>query len=126
MARAQGKGKVKGPISLLLVEGYTDVLFWERVKSTFFSGEEYRVTIVNLKGLYNINRKVVDKLYLFCSQHYDEVVKAYCCVDRESREGTTPGLDLGVIRKNIQEKDIKCVLSVDAILATQQMKMSQP
>ncbi len=120
MARTQGR--TKAPISLLLVEGDTDVLFYKRVKADYLDKENLRVTIRNLEGLYNINRKIVDKLDSFCDHNRDEIVRAYCCVDRESRYGKTPGLDLDVIIRNIREKQICGVHSVDAIVATQQIE----
>lgn len=122
MARAHGKGAPKIPISLLLVEGDTDVIFYERVKAAYLSTGQCRVVIQNLEGLFNINKKVVNKLHDYCDHHRDEVVKAYCCVDRESRDGKTPGLDLGIIIRNIREKQIEAVLSIDKIVATQQIE----
>ena len=104
MARAHRKVAPKIPISLLLVEGDTDVIFYERVKAACLSTGQCRVVIQNLKGLFNINTKVVDKLYSYCQQHHDELVKAYCCLDRESRYGETPGFDLSEIIRNVGEQ----------------------
>jgi len=120
MGRAQGKGSTKPPISLLLVEGDTDVIFWTRIKAAHLN--ECRIIIRNLEGNFNINRKVIDKVDGFCETHTDEYVRVYCCLDRESREGKVPGFELRTIRREIQQRNISSVLSIDAILATQQIE----
>ena len=115
----RGKQKSKHPLSLLLVEGYTDQVFYDLVKKNFLI--DCRVTLFNIKGLYNVNNDIIDKTLDFCQKHNDEKVRAYCCLDRESRYGQTPGFDLEVIRKYIKEKT-NSVLSIDAIIATQQIE----
>jgi len=120
VARAQGKGSTKSPISLLLVEGDTDVIFWTRIKAAYLN--EFRITISNLEGNFNINKKVLCKVDGFCETHSDEHVRVYCCLDRESRYGKVPEFNLRTIRREIQERNIRSVLSVDAIIATQQIE----
>jgi hypothetical protein len=120
VAKAQGKVNHKNPISLLLVEGDTDELFYKRIKNSFLNN--HRITIRNLEGLFNINKKVVNAIYNYCQQHKDEQVKVYCCLDRESREGKTPGFKLKTIIRDIHKYDIRFVLSIDAIIATQQIE----
>lgn len=120
MARAQGKGSTKSPISFLLVEGDTDVIFWTRIKSAHLN--ECRITIRNLEGNFNINKKVLDKVEGFCETHTDEQVRVYCCLDRESRHGKVPGFDLRTISREIQQRSIRSVLSIGAIRATQQIE----
>ena len=122
MAKAQGKGYHKPPISLLLVEGETDELFYYRIKESCLASKKYRVTIRNLKGLFNINKKVINKVEEYCEKHTDELVRIYCCLDRESREGKTPGFELKTIVRKIRERNIESVLSIDAITATQQIE----
>ena len=122
MAKAQGKGHNKTPISLLLVEGETDEMFYYRIKESCLAAKKYRVTIRNLKGLFNINKKVINKVDEYCEKHTDELVRIYCCLDRESREGNTPGFKLKTIVKEICERNIESVLSIDAIIATQQIE----
>jgi hypothetical protein len=58
-----GRHNNRMPISLLLVEGETEELFYGRVKQDFLGG--CRVTIRCLKGLYNINRNVIDRITEF-------------------------------------------------------------
>jgi len=122
VTKAQGKGYHKPPISLLLVEGETDELFYYRIKESCLDSKKYRVTIRNLKGIFNINKKVINKVEEYCEKHTDELVRIYCCLDRESREGKTPGFELKTIVREIHECNIESVLSIDAIIATQQIE----
>ena len=55
MAKVQRKGYYKAPISLLLVEGETDEVFYYRIKESCLVSKKCRVTIHNLKGLFNVN-----------------------------------------------------------------------
>jgi len=116
MVREVQRNVVKNPISLLLVEGQTDEIFYARVKGTYLS--ECRIAIHNLQGLYNINAKIINQIVNYAQQHRDEVIRVYCCLDRESRCGTTPEFDLKRIEKYIKDESIKRVLSIDMIRAT--------
>ena len=115
----RGKRKSKNPLSLLLVEGYTDEVFYNLIKKKFLA--DCRITLFNIKGLYNVNNDIIDKILDFCQNHNDEKIRVYCCLDRESRYGQTPGFDLEVIRKYIKGK-ANNVLSIDTIIATQQIE----
>ena len=97
-------------------------MFYDRIKESCLNPEGCRVTIRNLKGLFNINEKVIDKVVEYCDKHTDEFVRVYCCLDRESREGETPGFEIGIILREIRKRDIKSVLSVDKIIAIQQIE----
>jgi len=107
-------------LSLLLVEGDTDVEFWKRIKECSIG--QCRTKIRKLKGLYNINRKVLDRIVQHSNQNSEELVRVYCCLDRESREGRVPGFDIKRIRKYVKDERIQNVLSVDLIWATQQVE----
>lgn len=108
------------PPSLLLVEGETDEIFYERIKKDYL--KDCRVIIHNLKGLFSVNKKVVNKIISASLKYKNNDFRVYCCLDRESRDGRTPGFDMNVIRKHIKERDIKSLLSIDAIIATQQIE----
>jgi len=110
----------KNPVSLLLVEGETDEIFYKRIKSELLAS--YRITIQNLEGLYNINAKVINRIIRYLQQHKDEKIIVYCCIDRESRYGTVPGFDLKRIKKYIKEQVIQNVLSINVIIATKQIE----
>ncbi len=120
MAKAQGKGYHKTPISLLLAEGETDELFWEQVKNS--SLNSCRVIVKELKGNFNVNEKVVDKALEYCEKHTDELVRIYCCIDRDSRNGKPPGFELKTIVREIHKYSIESILSIDKIIATQQIE----
>jgi hypothetical protein len=120
MVREDMGKTAKKPISLLLVEGDTDVLFYGRIKKTFLN--DCRITIRNLKGLYNINNKIIDGIVNYAQQHEDEKIRIYCCLDRESRYGEVPGFDIERIKKYIKDETVRSVLSVDLIRATQQIE----
>lgn len=70
-----GKRRAKPPMSLLLVEGETDEIFYRRIKSLRLS--ELRCTVKNLEGLYNINQKVVDRIFRYLQEHKDEKIRVY-------------------------------------------------
>jgi len=111
---------IKKPMSLLLVEGETDMLFYKRIKNTCL--KEYRTTIRDLEGIYNINKKVINGIMNYVQQHRDENIRVYCCFDRESRYGEVPEFDIRKVGKYIKDEMIKTVLSIDLIRATQQIE----
>ena len=80
------------------------------------------MTIRCLEGLYNINRKVIDRVTDYVVKHPDELVRVYCCVDRESRYDQVPGFDIQVIIDHIRNESIERILSIDAIVATKQIE----
>lgn len=121
MAKKNTRKAAKKLISLLLVEGETDEIFYKQIKKIFLSN--CRVVIQrNLGGLYNVNRKIIERITSFIQQHPDEIIRVYCCLDRESRHGDTPGFDINIIKKYIKDEKIKTVLSIDLIQATQQIE----
>ena len=122
MAGTQGQGSNKPPISLLLVEGATDELFYKRIKDSYLTSEGCRVIIRDLEGLFNINKKVVSSIVGYCDNHPDELVRVYCCLDRESRTGKTPGFDRKTVIREIDARNVQAVLSINTIIATQQIE----
>ena len=98
----------KKPISLLLVEGYTETLFYKRIKNNFLNN--CRITIRNLEGLYNINKKVITAIEDYIQQHKDEQIRAYCCFDRESRYGEVPEFNIKKVKKHIKNQNMNKVL----------------
>jgi len=115
-----GKKHTKPPLSLLLVEGETDEIFYNRIKAV--SLPDCRAVVQNMKGLYNINQKIVDKIFRYLQEHRDERIRVYCCFDRESQYGEVPGFDLKWIKKRLKELGLTKTLSVDEIIATKQIE----
>jgi len=120
MSQEDGKEVIKRPVSLLLAEGSTDEIFYKKVIISHLM--DCRTTIRNLHGLRNINAKVIDQIVGYIQKHRDEVIRVYCCLDRESRYGQVPGFDIKKIKKYIQDENLNSVLSIDLIRATQQIE----
>jgi hypothetical protein len=115
----QSKRVYSKPVSLLLVEGETDEIFYNQIKSRHLC--QCRIVIKNLKGLYSINSKVIDTISSYVASR-DEYIRVYCCLDRESRYGNVPDFDLQGIKNKIIQCNITGVLSIDTIIATQQLE----
>lgn len=120
MTSHSSQGRVKFPLSLLLIEGDTEFYFYTRIKTEYLGG--LRIQLKNLEGLFNINKKVIDAAETLRREHPDEIARLYCCVDRESRCGRVPGFDLAVIHSELNQRDYRNILSVDSIVATQQIE----
>ncbi len=108
----------EGPLSVLLVEGDTELIFYDRVKELCLDASN-RATVVQIAGLFNVNRKILNALV---TKYEGERIRAYCCLDRESRYAQTPEFDLAFIREELRARDATNVLSVDAIIATQMIE----
>ena len=108
------------PISLLLVEGETDELFYKRIKNELCVGS--RVTTQNLYGLFNINKKIINKIVDYTKHHEDEMIRVYCCLDRESRDSKVPEFDIKKITKYVKNENIRKIQSINSIIATQQIE----
>lgn len=113
----RGSQTGKQPLSVLLVEGQTEEVFYRRVKDTFL--RDLRVTIELLEGLRNINEKVLNRLI---HKYSDQDVRAYCCVDRESRYGNSPDLKISWIQHELLTEGMVNVKSIHAITATQMIE----
>jgi hypothetical protein len=107
-----GSGQV---LSVLLVEGDTEAIFYDRVKTAFL---QCPCKIEVIGGLFSVNKKI---LHALSTKNQDRTVRAYCCLDQESRYAPTPAFDLNFIRAEVREK-IRNVLSVDAIIARQMIE----
>lgn len=120
MAKEDQANLSKKPISLLLVEGETDELFYKRIKNEYFTGS--RVTTQNLYGLFNINKKIINRIVEYSKRHEDERIRVYCCLDRESRDDKVPEFDIKKITKYVKDENIRKILSINSIIATQQIE----
>jgi hypothetical protein len=105
-------------LTVLLVEGPTEEIFYGRVKAEHLD-HACSVKIECIEGLYNVNTKILQAL---TTKHKDQRVRAYCCLDRESRYASVPVFDLGFIRRDLRQKGASNVLSVDAIIATRMIE----
>jgi len=73
--------------ALLLVEGETEVEFYNYLADKKFSAVPKKIK--NLKGNFNINRKIVDAALSFSRSNPDKTFDVYVCVDQE-RIGSPP------------------------------------
>ncbi len=107
-------------VALFFVEGDTEEEFYSILFKDYLPA--IPKSVINLKGIYNIHRKVLGKTEAFLHRHNDKVIRVYCCIDRESREHNPP-LDIEELRTSFKaNKGFKRVLSADAIIATQMLE----
>lgn len=71
--------------ALLLVEGETEVEFYNLLADTFFHPVPKKIK--NLEGNFNINHKIIDAAFSFSRDNTDKTFDVYVCVDQE-RVGT--------------------------------------
>jgi len=121
MVRDDRHKRIIEPLSLLLCEGETEEIFYSRVKEICLKNFRTKVD-KDLKGLFNINKKINDRILAFARQNKKEAIRLYCCVDRESRYGQVPELDVESIIDFIRKEGIEQVLSIDSIIATKQIE----
>jgi len=103
------------PVSLLLLEGYTEEVFYSIIRDKFLKG--IRVELRNIKGQGNINKDIAAEIFKYAYNNPLDLVRAYCCVDRETQNITATPLSLSIIRKEIKKRNIVQVLSVNSIIA---------
>jgi len=120
MAKMDQANLPKKPISLLLAEGDTDEIFYRRIKNDFLIG--FRITVENIRGLYNINLKIINRIVDYSRKHKDEQIRVYCCLDRESRYGQVPEYDIKKITEYVKDEKIRAILSINNVIATQQIE----
>lgn len=118
VARKPVGHSASAPLSLLLVEGDTERLFYERVKAECLVGIT-GVKLENIRGLWNVNKKIMSCLL---TKYREQAVRVYCCLDRESRYSKTPEFDLPLLRNEIRAKNLTNILSMDAVIATQMIE----
>jgi len=91
---------ISKPYSILFVEGDTEVIFYRRMKNEICPG--INATIKNLGGLWDINKKVLDKSTTILEAHPDKQFRVEICIDRESRSGKSQ-IDIEIIRKELNQ-----------------------
>lgn len=78
---------VRKHTALLLVEGFTEVEFYNSLADKKFKSVTKKIK--NLEGNFNINAKIIDAAYNFSQQNDDSNFDVYVCVDQE-RVGSPP------------------------------------
>ena len=103
------------PVSLLILEGYTEEVFYPIIRDKFLCG--IRIEHRNIKGRGNINKDILSEIFKFTYNNRDDVVRAYCCVDTEKQKQSATPFDLDFICDQVKTRNMKRVLSVNSILA---------
>lgn len=102
-------------VSLLILEGYTESVFYPIIRDRFLRG--IRIELKNMKGQGNTNKDVASEIFKYAYNNPLDLVRVYCCVDRETQNITATPLSLSIIRKEIEKRNIVQVFSVDSIMA---------
>lgn len=103
------------PVSLLILEGYTEEVFYPIVRDKYLCG--IRIERRNIKGQGNINKDVLGEIYKYVYNNRSDFVRAYCCIDSERNKVSATPLDLEFICNMTRDKKMVQLLSVDSILA---------
>jgi len=71
----------KKHIALILVEGETDEEFYKKLSDKKFKGISKKIK--NLKGNFNINKKIVDESHKYSNNNPNNTFDVYVCIDQE-------------------------------------------
>lgn len=103
------------PVSLLILEGDTEQVFYAIIRDKFLKG--IRIELCNMKGRGNVNKDLLNEIYKYTYNNPNDLVRAYCCVDTERQKISATPFELGFIRNKTREQSMTQVLSTDSILA---------
>lgn len=103
------------PVSLLILEGDTEQVFYPLIRDKFLKG--IRIELRNIKGRGNINKDLLSEIHKYTYNNPDDLVRAYCCVDTEGQKISATPFELDFIRNKAREKSMTQVLSIDSMLA---------
>lgn len=115
----------KNPNSILfLYEGDTELEFYSRIISKYIPRRKIRITASNLDGVYNLDKKVKNRINEHLLKNLDEeqitVIVAY---DRDGRKEKESRLMIDSIKSKIeQELRPERILSINEIIATQDIE----
>ena len=115
MSDGAGKSFIKKPVSLLILEGDTEEIFYPIIRDRFLSG--IKIKLRNIKGQRNINKDIASEIYKYTYNNTSDYVRAYCCIDSTKQEISATPFDPDLVNQKIIEQKMNLVLSVDAIIA---------
>jgi len=106
MPRTKGKH-----VALLLVEGATEVEFYETLLKAHCARKSKKIR--DLKGNFNINSHICDKVRKFLDDNPHDTVDVYVCIDQEKPGGTpyNKAFCEGELRKFSRCKKIESVIA---------------
>ncbi|MCX5638235.1 MAG: hypothetical protein NTX52_11175 [Planctomycetota bacterium] len=114
MPRPKTAKSADKPVSLLILEGYTEDVFYPLIRDKFLKG--IRIELRNIKGRGNVNKDIISEIYKYTYNNPDKV-RAYGCVDTERHKQSATPFDLDSIREKAKERNMTQVLSIHQILA---------
>lgn len=103
------------PVSLLILEGDTEQVFYAIIRDKFLKG--IRIELRDIKGRGNVNKDVISEIYKYMYNNPDDLVRAYCCVDTERQTSSATPFELDFVREQAKVRMSSRVLSVGVILA---------
>ena len=106
--------------SLLILEGYTEQVFYPLLRDQFF--KNIRIELRNIKGQGNINKDILSEIYKYTYNNPCDLVRAYCCIDAKEQERSATPFDLSEIHQRARERKMVQVLSIKEILANPEVE----
>ena len=120
MPKHKSKTSCSTPVSLLILEGDTEEVFYPIIKNIYL--QEIRIELRNLKGQGNINNDVLSEIFKYTYNNRNDMIRAYCCVDTEGQNQSATPLELDFVREQIKCRKMTKVLSVNSILAVPEIE----
>ena len=114
MSKQTPKTSQDRPVSLLILEGFTEKVFYQIIRDRFLSG--IRIDLKNIKGQGNINKDILCEIFKYTYTNSD-ILRVYCCLDTERQKQSATPLDLSFICEQVKVRNMRKVLSVNSILA---------
>jgi len=97
------------------LEGETEEIFYPLVAARYLVGIPLHYKL--LRGQGNINRQVTGAAGQYLHNNPATRVRVYCCIDAERNKRSATPLELDFVREEIVRRNLRGVLSVDAIMA---------
>jgi len=108
------------PGSLLLLEGDTEQIFYSIIRDEYL--KNIKVALRNIHGQGNINKDILSEIFKYSHSNPQDIFHVYCCMDTEENKTSATPLDIDLIRKTIVERNMRNVLSLNAILANPEIE----
>jgi hypothetical protein len=117
--------KEMNPNSLLfLYEGETEAEFYKKIFTHYVPPRKIRRNYGNLKGVYNLNEKVISKIELYLNDSSSEScnnIHVFVAYDRDGPREKETSLDINCLRKEFIYKGSR-ISSINEIVATQDLE----
>lgn len=102
-------------------EGYTEEEFYDNIFKLFIPLRNLRIKKINLKGIFNINSKVIGRTNQYLDDHTKETqINIIIACDREGVRSKPPILNLKLLRQYFKKEGR--IKSVSSIIATQDLE----